>query len=74
MPTGTVQTKTGPGRIGTAPVAAPGWTARKDSALRIVDCDVHHSFESPEQLLPYLRSPRSGAWLPAGTRWPCTSP
>ena len=54
MPTHTGQTNTGPGRIGTAPVAAPGWTARKDSALRIVDCDVHHSFESPEQLLPYL--------------------
>ena len=54
MPTDAGQTTVVPSRTGAAPVAAPGWTARKDSALRIVDCDVHHSFESPEQLLPYL--------------------
>ena len=39
---------------GAAPIAAPGWTADKETGVRIVDCDVHHSFESPEQLLPYL--------------------
>ena len=47
-------TDTGPTRIGAAPIAAPGWTARKESAFRLVDCDVHHSLEKPEQLLPYL--------------------
>ena len=39
---------------GAAPIAAPGWTANKETGVRIVDCDVHHSFESAEQLLPYL--------------------
>ena len=39
---------------GAAPIAAPGWTAQKKTGVRIVDCDVHHSFESPDQLLPYL--------------------
>ena len=39
---------------GAAPIAAPGWTANKETGVRIVACDVHHSFESPEQLLPYL--------------------
>ena len=39
---------------GAAPVAAPGWTAQKETGVRIVDCDVHHSFESSDQLLPYL--------------------
>ena len=39
---------------GAAPIAAPGWTAQKETGVRIVDCDVHHSFESPDQLLPYL--------------------
>ncbi|MDD9987358.1 MAG: amidohydrolase family protein [Spirochaetaceae bacterium] len=52
--TGIGAAKIGVGGVGAAPVAAPGWTARKGSALRIVDCDVHHSFETPEQLLPYL--------------------
>lgn len=39
---------------GAAPIAAPGWTAQKETGVRIVDCDVHHSFERAEQLLPYL--------------------
>ncbi len=49
LPTGVL-----PSRTGAAPIAAPGWTARQQPSFRIVDCDVHHSFETPEQLLPYL--------------------
>ena len=39
---------------GATPIAAPGWTARPNKGVNIVDCDVHHNFEQPEQLLPYL--------------------
>ncbi len=42
------------GKPGSAPVSAPGWTKRPKEDVAIIDCDVHHAFRSPEQLLPYL--------------------
>jgi predicted TIM-barrel fold metal-dependent hydrolase len=42
------------GTLGATPIAAPGWTAQKTAGMTLVDCDVHHSFETPEQLLPYF--------------------
>ena len=41
-------------KLGATPIAAPGWTAQTKEGVKIVDCDVHHNFEQPEQLLPYL--------------------
>ena len=41
-------------KTGAAPISAPGWTAQPKEGVKIVDCDVHHNFERPEQLLPYL--------------------
>ena len=41
-------------RKGSAPIAAPGWTARQAEGVKLVDCDIHHSFRQPEDLLPYL--------------------
>lgn len=41
-------------KLGAIPITAPGWTAKKTDSVKLVDCDVHHSFRSPEQLLPYL--------------------
>ena len=42
------------GKKGAAPIAAPGWTAKPTDRVKLVDCDVHHSFHEPEALLPYL--------------------
>lgn len=42
------------GKAGAAPVAAPGWTAKAGPGVKLVDCDVHHNFREPEDLLPYL--------------------
>lgn len=39
---------------GATPITAPGWTARKAAGAKLVDCDVHHNFRRPEDLLPYL--------------------
>ena len=41
-------------QIGSTPVTAPGWTANPKDGIAIVDCDVHHNFRHPTQLLPYL--------------------
>ena len=41
-------------QIGATPITAPGWTAKTKDGINIVDCDVHHNFRHPEQLLPYL--------------------
>ena len=41
-------------QVGARPITAPGWTAKPKEGVAIVDCDVHHSFRGPEQLLPYL--------------------
>ena len=41
-------------QIGATPITAPGWTAKSKDGINIVDCDVHHNFRHPEQLLPYL--------------------
>ena len=41
-------------QVGAAPITAPGWTAKPKNGVAIVDCDVHHNFRHPEQLLPYL--------------------
>ena len=41
-------------QIGSTPVTAPGWTAKPKDGIAIVDCDVHHNFRHPTQLLPYL--------------------
>ncbi len=42
------------GKIGSAPVTAPGWTAKSREDVAIVDCDVHQNFRRPEDLLPHL--------------------
>ena len=39
---------------GARPVTAPGWTGRPRTDLALIDCDVHQSIKSPEQLFPYL--------------------
>ena len=39
---------------GTILDAAPHPTVRSREAVGIVDCDVHHNFRRPEELLPYL--------------------
>ena len=41
-------------QIGATPITAPGWTGKPKNGVAIVDCDVHHNFRNPEQLLPYL--------------------
>lgn len=41
-------------QVGARPVTAPGWTAKPKNGIAIVDCDVHHNFRHPTQLLPYL--------------------
>ena len=41
-------------QAGAAPITAPGWTAKPKDGVAIVDCDVHHNFRDPRQLLPYL--------------------
>ena len=41
-------------QAGTAPITAPGWTAKPKDGVAIVDCDVHHNFRDPRQLLPHL--------------------
>ena len=41
-------------QIGAKPVTAPGWTAKPKNGIAIVDCDVHHNFRHPTQLLPHL--------------------
>ena len=41
-------------QIGAKPITAPGWTGKPKNGVAIVDCDVHHNFRNPEQLLPYL--------------------
>ena len=41
-------------QVGAAPITAPGWTAKAKNGIAVVDCDVHHNFRNPEQLLPYL--------------------
>ncbi len=42
------------GKKGAAPIAAPGWAGKPADRVKLVDCDVHHSFHDPHQLLPYL--------------------
>ena len=42
------------GKKGAAPIAAPGWTAKPKNSVKLVDCDLHHNFRDPEELLPYL--------------------
>jgi len=42
------------GKKGAAPIAAPGWTGKSADRVKLVDCDVHHNFREPEELLPYL--------------------
>ena len=37
------------GKKGAAPIAAPGWTAKSKERVRLVDCDVHHSFREAEE-------------------------
>ena len=41
-------------QVGAKPITAPGWTGKPKNGVAIVDCDVHHNFRNPEQLLPYL--------------------
>ena len=41
-------------QIGSRPVTAPGRTTKPKNGIAIVDCDVHHNFRHPTQLLPYL--------------------
>ena len=41
-------------QVGATPITAPGWTSKPKEGVAIVDCDVHHNFRHPEQLLPYL--------------------
>ena len=41
-------------KLGAIPVASPGWTAGQKQDTTLIDCDVHHNFRHPEQLLPYL--------------------
>ena len=41
-------------QVGATPITAPGWTGKPKNGVAIVDCDVHHNFRNPEQLLPYL--------------------
>ena len=41
-------------KLGAVPITAPGWTANPKAGVAIVDCDVHHNFRQPEELLPYL--------------------
>ena len=48
-------------KLGAKPISAPGWTAQPAEGVKIVDCDVHHNFEQPEQLLPYLPKVLAGA-------------
>ena len=41
-------------QVGSTPITAPGWTAKPKEGVAIVDCDVHHNFRHPQQLLPHL--------------------
>ena len=41
-------------KAGTASLTTPGLPARPKEGVAIVDCDVHHNFRRPEELLPYL--------------------
>ena len=41
-------------QIGAQPIAVPGWTAKPKNGIAMVDCDVHHNFRHPTQLLPHL--------------------
>lgn len=41
-------------KLGATPIAAPGWTAEPRDKVGLVDCDVHHNFRKPTDLLPYL--------------------
>ena len=35
-------------------VTAPGWTGRPRTDLALIDCDIHHKINKPEELAPYL--------------------
>ena len=35
-------------------VTAPGWTGRARTDLALIDCDIHHKINKPEDLTPYL--------------------
>lgn len=41
-------------KLGATPIAAPGWTGEPRERVGLVDCDVHHNFCKPTDLLPYL--------------------
>ncbi|MEM7128907.1 MAG: amidohydrolase family protein [Chloroflexota bacterium] len=43
-----------PTKLGATPIMAPGWTAEPREKVGLVDCDVHHNFRQPSDLLPYL--------------------
>ena len=54
-------------KLGAAPISAPGWTGKPREGVAIVDCDVHHNFRHPEQLLPYLSTPGEAAYRPGAS-------
>jgi uncharacterized protein len=35
-------------------VTAPGWTGQPRTDLALIDCDIHHKINKPEELAPYL--------------------
>jgi len=39
---------------GGQPVTAPGWTGEPNTDIAVIDCDVHHSLKSQDDLLSYL--------------------
>ena len=41
-------------RLGARPITAPGWTGKPRTDLALIDCDVHQSIKTPEDLFPYL--------------------
>lgn len=41
-------------KLGAEPVSAPGWTGNPKEGVSLVDCDIHHNFQSSSELMPYL--------------------
>jgi predicted TIM-barrel fold metal-dependent hydrolase len=39
---------------GARPVTAPGWSGQPRTDVALIDCDVHQSIKTPEDLFPYL--------------------
>ena len=39
---------------GGRPVTAPGWTGQPRTDIALVDCDIHHKTNKPDDLHPYL--------------------